>query len=145
MLLSSVTVTTASAAPASACTGNSVIVSMPLIDYFTGQADWKNGYVQLWYNYCTGENWGRTVSELPNTTLVTSWVYNNVPSAGATGYTRVPPWTAASGQLESPSNPAGAFGQVYIANSNDFYYAESDQAGASCEQDYGKGRSCLFL
>lgn len=138
VFLSAAPMTVLSAVPASACTGDSVIVSMPLINAFTGHSSWNYGYVQLWYNYCTGQNWGRTVSEVSNTSEVVSDVYNNIKSTSS-GYTQRQPWVVTSGHIVSPNNPAGAFGEVFIANSNDFYYAESDQSGANCEQDFMGG------
>jgi hypothetical protein len=124
-----------------ACTGNSVIVSMPLINSRTGNSSRNNGYVQLWYNYCSGNNWGRTVSNLSGTTYVDSIVYNNVPST--TGWSTSSGTSVVSDQLYSPDNPAGAFGDV-VANGV-VYYAESDQSGANCEQDVALGyESCIY-
>src|SRR5215469_14610375 len=75
VLLSTSVVTITTADPAAAC-GSGVIVSMPLINFNTGQSSWNYGYVQLWYNYCNGDNWGRTVSLLSHTTYIDSAVYN---------------------------------------------------------------------
>ena len=126
-----------SAKPAIAC-GNGVVVSMPLKNTSTGQSSWNYGYVQLWYDYCTGYNWGRTVSLLGGTTYIDSIVYNtaHTHSPWSTGKGTV----ITSGQIYSPSNPAGAFGDVVAGGV--FYYAESDQAGANCQQDGNNGWPC---
>ena len=131
--VSTATVMVTPAAPALAC-GNAVIESMPLIDSFTGQASWNYGYVQLWYDYCNGDNWGRTVagSKL-DATLIVSMVYNTNRNTNINHST---PPSATSGTIYSPSYAAGAYGVVYIADSNDSYYAEADQSGANCAQDY---------
>lgn len=135
------TATTSAAASASlACTGDSVIVSMPLKNAATGQSNWSWGYVQLWYNYCTSRNWGRIVSLLPHSGPETVIVYNNALSHS--------PWASASGtiltsaSIPSPNNPAGAFGLIETAGGN--YYAESDQSGANCTADVfpSSGSTC---
>lgn len=128
---------TRAAAAAPACSGNAVIVSMPLINSNTGQSSWNNGYVQLWYNGCSGNNWARVVSQLSGTTLIDADVYNtdHVSSGWAHGYPNPNPLT--SGQIHSPVKNAGAFGDV-IANGV-AYYAESDQAGANCSTDVFNG------
>lgn len=137
LLLSASLMTVTSAAHATTC-GSAVIVSMPLINNNTGQSSWNYGYVQLWYNYCTGNNWGRTVSLQSNTTYIDSAVYNTAHARS--------PWAVGSGttitsaQIYSPNNAAGAYGDVVAGNV--IYYAESDQAGANCAQDLNHGYSC---
>lgn len=130
--------TTKAAVPA--C-GSGVVVSMPLVNQNTGYSSWNYGYVQLWYNYCTGYNWGRTVSLLGGQTYIDSIVYNNQQITP--GWTESWSSTSAitSGSIYSPNNPAGAAGDV-LANGV-WYYAEADQGGVNCAYDvYNGSHSC---
>lgn len=126
-----------------ACVGDSVIVSMPLINENTGISDWSYGYVQLWYNYCTGNNWARIVSGLGVTFDMTLIAYNNA-SKYSGWYGCGDSTECTSGPVYSPNNPAGAFGAMSV--NGVYYYAESDQPGANCTNDAvlpGKLTSCI--
>lgn len=126
-------------AAAPAC-GSGVVVSMPLTDLSTGYSSWSYGYVQLWYNYCTGYNWGRTVSLLGGQTYIDSIVYNNVSNDSPWDVSPSSTPTLTSLSIYSPDNPAGAAGDVLAGNV--LYYAEADQSGANCSADAGGGYSC---
>lgn len=136
------TLPAAAATAEPACIGNSVIVSMPLINAATKVSSWNYGYVQLWYNDCTGDNWGRVVSLVGTAQNVSVDTYNNIPRW--TGFDSCGEATVCtSTDIYSPNNPAGAFGVVQIGNAT--YYAESDQAGANCSVDAFAGGPCLGL
>jgi hypothetical protein len=81
------------------------------------------------------------VSLLSGTTSEIIEVYNTVPQS-KTGGTSFPgsqsPPTAYQGPfLNSPDNAAGTLGEVVVNHANTFYYAETDQPGASCGNDFG--------
>ncbi len=134
MLMSAFALTVAPATAAQACRGPIVLNSLPLISTANGQSSYSWGYVQLWWNDCNGTNYGRTVSLLSGTSKVTNFVYNSagLQEGGASTST-----TYQSLPITSPNNPAGTWGDVFIGNSNIFYYAEVDQSGADCETDTG--------
>lgn len=133
MLMSAFALTVAPATAAEACRGPIVIGSMPLISTANGQSSWSWGYVQLWWNDCNQTNYARTVSLLTGTSKVTAEVYNNAGQQREGASTNT---SYQSPTILSPNNPAGAFGEVFIGNNNTFYYAETDQAGASCSADF---------
>jgi len=143
MLMSAFALTIAPATAAQAsCRGAYVLNSLPLTSTATGQSSWGWGYVQLWYNDCTGKNYGRVVSNLAGTTSETILIYNDAMppqwNSGGASYsgTEQTPVAYQGPFLPSPNNAAGTVGEVDVNHANTFYYAEVDQSGASCASDF---------
>jgi hypothetical protein len=117
-----------------------VVASMPLINETTGQSSYNYGYVQLWYDTATGDNWARMVF-LVNTpvnffrTRVTR-ADNGYGYQDSTGYSQsgspatnhagcansVNPYVVCSWTTYSPNQTASAAGEI-ITPSADYQAA----------------------
>ncbi|MFD5435073.1 hypothetical protein ACFWJ4_23360 [Kitasatospora sp. NPDC127067] len=139
-LFTSITVA-ATSTPTSAATacGNSVVVSVPLKNTATGQASWDFGYVQLWYDSCSGNNWARVVSLRPETGWEMTGVYNAKNAFNGLKCAATPILT--SGTIHSPADNAGAWARVF-ANGDEVYEAEANQAGVSASRNMPEWAMC---
>ena len=95
------------------------VESVPLIDTNTGVTlPYSDGYVQLWYNSCTSDNYTHVVSELGHTTYVYAEVDRSDGAyAWASSTTSTSVW---SPSLYSPVLKDSAYGYV-VANGVAYY------------------------
>jgi len=106
-----------------------VVASVPLHNVTTGEAEWSYGYVQLWYDPTTGDNWTRVVSLLSDTTVNCAFIARANPwlqeSGGACTiqYSTVVGSVYLSPEVYSPVSKADAMADVTANGVN--YYGET--------------------
>jgi len=111
-----------------ACSDSYVVASTPLVE--NGNSSWNYGYLQLWYDGCTGDNWGRLVSLVGSGNAEVS-VYNT-NRAGTDHCASVTIVT--SGSIYSPNYNAGTQAEIYVGSA--LYSATVNQSGANFSDDY---------
>lgn len=115
-----------------ACSDSYVVASTPLYNNSTHVSSWNYGYLQLWYDGCTGNNWGRLVSLVgsgPNDVVVYNPKGANNDGGGCDTNLSI----VTTGTIHSPNDPAGTYGEIAVGNTT--YTAETDQDGAD-HSDY---------